>query len=146
MDRTEGFEGETPLEEATAGAVVGVTLLAGFGLLFAGVESFWVAFVVGFAGLLPAAMGAVRYYQQDATAGGRPKSETDEALEELRQRYARGELTEAEFERRVERLLETESVADARARPERTTTHGETGRVRDFDPDFDPDLDPERDR
>ena len=27
----------------------------------------------------------------------------------LRERYARGELTEAEFERRVERLLETES-------------------------------------
>jgi len=32
----------------------------------------------------------------------------DDPLAILRERYARGELTEAEFERRVERLLETE--------------------------------------
>jgi hypothetical protein len=35
-------------------------------------------------------------------------------MEELRGRYARGEIDEAEFEHRVERLLRTETVADAR--------------------------------
>jgi uncharacterized membrane protein len=105
---------DTPLEEVTAGVVITVTLLAGFGLLFAGFDFFWVAFAVGFAGILPAAMGVVKYYQQAATVPDEPKSEKDEALDELRRRYARGELTEAEFERRVERLLETESVGEAR--------------------------------
>ncbi|WP_337652738.1 SHOCT domain-containing protein [Halomontanus rarus] len=34
-------------------------------------------------------------------------------LETVRERYAAGELTDAEFERRVEGLLETDSVSDA---------------------------------
>ncbi|WP_137284460.1 SHOCT domain-containing protein [Halorussus salinisoli] len=34
----------------------------------------------------------------------------DDAIDELRARYARGELTDAEFERRLERLLETEDA------------------------------------
>ncbi|WP_158853543.1 SHOCT domain-containing protein [Halorhabdus sp. CUG00001] len=39
--------------------------------------------------------------------------ETDEqALETLRDRYARGELTDDQFERKVQRLLETESLED----------------------------------
>jgi uncharacterized membrane protein len=105
---------DTPLEEVTAGVVISVTLLVGFGLLFAGFDFFWVAFAVGFAGILPAAMGVVKYYQRTATVPDEPKGEADEALDELRRRYARGELTEAEFERRVERLLETESVGEAR--------------------------------
>ena len=33
-----------------------------------------------------------------------------DALETLRDRYARGELTDAQFERKLERLLETETV------------------------------------
>ena len=39
-------------------------------------------------------------------------SETDnrDALETLRNRYARGELTDEQFERKVERLLDTESI------------------------------------
>ncbi|PSP32540.1 hypothetical protein BRC64_06440 [Halobacteriales archaeon QH_10_67_22] len=41
------------------------------------------------------------------------EDDTDAALADLRERYARGEITDAEFERRVERLLETESVDDA---------------------------------
>ena len=42
----------------------------------------------------------------------------DDPVEQLRERYARGELTEAEFERRLERLLETEDleVGDSRER------------------------------
>ena len=36
----------------------------------------------------------------------------EDALERLRTRYANGELSESEFERRLEVLLETETVAD----------------------------------
>ncbi|MFB6127876.1 MAG: SHOCT domain-containing protein [Halolamina sp.] len=45
----------------------------------------------------------------------------DEALDHLRDRYARGELTEAQFERKVERLLETETLEDAAAAVESET-------------------------
>ncbi|WP_121820550.1 SHOCT domain-containing protein [Halostella salina] len=43
-------------------------------------------------------------------------TEVDEsaALETLRERYARGEIDELEYERRLEDLLETESVGEAR--------------------------------
>lgn len=42
----------------------------------------------------------------------------DDPVEQLRERYARGELSDAEFERRLERLLETEDVeaGDSRER------------------------------
>ena len=52
--------------------------------------------------------------EEDARAP--QQSEAQDALETLRQRYAAGELTESEFEAKVERLLETETVADARKR------------------------------
>ncbi len=46
------------------------------------------------------------------------KSSGDDPVEQLRARYARGELTDEEFERRLERLLETEDtrVGDSRRR------------------------------
>ena len=37
-------------------------------------------------------------------------ADTDATPEQLRERYARGEIIEAEFERRIERLLETEDL------------------------------------
>jgi len=40
-------------------------------------------------------------------------SSTQEGLETLRNRYARGELTEEQFERKVDHLLETETPEDA---------------------------------
>ena len=39
-----------------------------------------------------------------------------DALETLRDRYARGELTDEQFERKLERLLETETIEDAEDR------------------------------
>lgn len=53
-----------------------------------------------------------------------PEATTDEALATLRARYARGELTEEQFERKLERVLETETVegaVDRRERRERLT-------------------------
>lgn len=43
------------------------------------------------------------------------ESDREDPLSELKARYARGEIDEAEFERRAERLLETEGVARAGA-------------------------------
>lgn len=103
---------ETPLEQTVSGAVIALIFIVGFGLMFAGVPWFWVVFPVGFAGLLPAAIGLARRYERDKSASA-GKTEQEEALDELRARYARGELTDEEFENRVERLLETESVEDA---------------------------------
>jgi uncharacterized membrane protein len=50
---------------------------------------------------------------EDEEDGSDTDAEPD-PLESLRDRYARGELTEDEFERRVERLLETEDRSAAR--------------------------------
>ena len=125
---------ETPLELIVTGAVTGLILLVAFGLMAAGFGFFWVVFVVGFAGVLPMALGLVRLYQrrqkEDESAG----DETEDALEALRQRYARGEISETEFEHRVERLLETESVADARKYAERTRS-GSTVEQREYEND-----------
>lgn len=92
--------------------------LVGFGLLALGVPWFWVAFPVGFAGVLPAAIALARLYESRDSDDATATSETEDALETLRQRYAEGELTEAEFEAKVERLLETETVSDARKQVE----------------------------
>jgi hypothetical protein len=110
-------EEDTPLEQVVSGVVIALIFVVGFGLMFAGVPWFWVAFPVGFAGLLPAAIGLARRYErsQETTATEDERSAEEDALEELKARYARGELTDEEFERRVERLLETESVEDAEA-------------------------------
>ncbi len=105
------------LETIVAGGVTMLTLLVAFGLMFAGVSWFWVAFPVGFGGLLPMAVGVTRRYHRRQETARRPTSEDDDALATLRERYARGELTDAEFERQVEQLLETEDVRTARERP-----------------------------
>ena len=55
---------ESPLEQAAAGVTTGLVLLVAFGLLALDVSWFWIAFPVGFGGLLPAAVGLARYYQQ----------------------------------------------------------------------------------
>jgi uncharacterized membrane protein len=95
-----------PVTELTVFAVLG----AGFVALFLGVEWFWMIWVLGFAVVLPAVGILVDRYPRSgegSTDGAASESE-DDALETLRERYASGDLGEAEFERRVERLLETE--------------------------------------
>lgn len=52
---------------------------------------------------------------------------TEDALETLRDRYARGELTDDQFERKLERLLETETLEDAEDRYRRD--HGAAERT-----------------
>ena len=108
----DGTDEGTPLEQVVAGVVVALTFLVGFGLLAIGYPWFWIAFPVGFAGVLPAAIGLVRLYESRVAAGEDPEAD---ALESLRERYARGEIDEAEFEARLELLLETETVSEAEA-------------------------------
>jgi uncharacterized membrane protein len=121
----------TPLQAIAAGAVTLITLGVAFSLMALGSPFFWVAFPVGFGGGMPLAIGLARWYE--STHDGRhersrkAENDTDAALEALRERYARGELDEDEFEARVERLLETESVADAEASVNRGTETDDVG-------------------
>jgi len=112
-------DGNSELAGLAAMAVTFLTLTVAFGLLALGFESFWVAFPIGFGGLLPLSVGLANWYESRGERArdraSAPTGETDDALAVLRERYARGELDEAEFEAQVERLLETESVADADA-------------------------------
>jgi uncharacterized membrane protein len=102
-----------PMSAVVSAVVTAGTLVVAFGLLALDVESFWLAFVVGFGVVLPAAVGLIEF---DRDSGNRPAttdrdSEAEAALATLRQRYARGELSEVEFERRLEQLLETTDVS-----------------------------------
>ena len=116
---------ESPLEQVVAGGVVALTFLAGFGLLALGHPWFWIAFPVGFAGILPAAIGLVRLYESRRETVGEGRDERADALASLRERYAGGEIDEDEFEARLELLLETESVSEAEAYAARREAEGE---------------------
>ena len=127
-----GEDDDTPLQELVAGVVIAAILLVAFGLLALDVAFFWVAFPVGFAGVLPAALALTKLYEQrrqrrerDGTTDADVTDERADALAVLRGRYARGELDEAEFEHRLERLLETERVADAKVHVEREKQRAE---------------------
>jgi len=106
----DGIE-DRPIEQLVSGAVTALTLTVAFGLLFAGIPYFWVAFPVGFGGVLPMALGAARLYErrQESAAADTADDEMD-PIATLRERYAAGELTDEAFEQQVERLLETEDV------------------------------------
>ncbi|MFC7080836.1 SHOCT domain-containing protein [Halorussus caseinilyticus] len=47
---------------------------------------------------------------------------TDDRIEELKRRYVEGELTELEYERRLQELMDEEGVSDERVRHERSRT------------------------
>lgn len=68
--------------------------------------------------------------QQGADATG---ASSEDALQTLRERYARGELTDQQFERKLERLLETETLEDAQDR----RRSGRPAAERDSDREFD---------
>jgi hypothetical protein len=59
---------DSPATEAAAGVVTLVTLVVAFGLLAVGWPYFWIAFPVGFGGLLPAAMTPVASRRGTASA------------------------------------------------------------------------------
>lgn len=136
---------DTPTERLRENAV-GITsmLVLGLGLLalFSGFSYFWLIFVLGFAVVVPiVAMlygdeddveewwdddwwGGWGWNQKEKRSEPDREAESDEdtasaadtPLETIRRRYARGELTDAQFERKLELLLETETLEDAEDR------------------------------
>ena len=120
------MSGVETLPEGSPGVASMLVLTVGLAALFLDQSWFWVVFVVGFAGIVP----LVAVLSKDDDESGEP-SETPhngaetteesrtEALETLRERYARGELTHDELERKLEALMETESPEQAEQRVER---------------------------
>ena len=123
---------ESPRERLRENAVTITSLVVTglwLGLFLSGVGgSLWlVVLVVGYAALIP--LVTTLYgdeeeleqwgYGEEPTADeadrserGDERSEAD-ALETLRERYARGELTDEQFERKLERLVEIGDLEDA---------------------------------
>jgi uncharacterized membrane protein len=97
--------------------VSGLTIVVAFSLLALGYSNFWVVFIIGFAAVMPLSTKMASWYESrstdDAESSSTESAEEQDALTRLRERYATGDIDEEEFERRVERLLETESVDDA---------------------------------
>lgn len=86
--------------------------------LFTGQDWWLAALLFGYVAVVPVAkiLAGEHEYEERETREGREESateSTDEALATLRERYAGGELAEAQFERKLERLLEVETVEDA---------------------------------
>lgn len=121
---------------ATGAATMAVTGLWLFGLLMG--ASWWLpAMIVGYAFVVPVVSQtagqqeawrrwqaedepaeADRPREEPVSAGasaepGRGAESTRDALETLRDRYARGELTDEQFERKLELLLETDTLENA---------------------------------
>ncbi len=114
------------LKEAPA---ILVFLILGAGILgvFLGISWAWMIFAIGFAVVLPLvailtsvvkrATGTPDWFEGMVAEGMEDGSDTkQDALDTLRDRYARGEIDEEEFEHRADLLLENETVDDVKAR------------------------------
>lgn len=143
--------GETALDrvrnsitETTAILVTGLWLT----LLFVGPGDWWlVVMLVGYVVVVPLVAiladedeeeeaEASTAEQRESPAGpGREGASDETPLEALRRRYAEGELTDEQFERKLERLLEVETLEDVEDQFATDTAGGSRG---------DPEL--ERDR
>jgi uncharacterized membrane protein len=100
-----------------------LVLGAGFVAMFAGFEYFFVIWIIGFAVLLP--IIAILSGENDENEDDEwevedtqhptssSSSSTQDALSTLRERYANGDLTDEQFERKLDRLLKTETPEDA---------------------------------
>jgi uncharacterized membrane protein len=115
------------LRSARATGIASLVVL-GLGLtaLFAGLDWFWVIFAVGFAVVVPLVGLLVdRAEPSEASTDRSPVQSSDpdtdaaDPLATLRERYARGELTDEQFEQKLETLLETETMEAAEERARR---------------------------
>ncbi len=111
--------------EVTSMLVTGLWLA----LLFVGPGSWWLG-VMLFGYIVVVPIVALLYGDDDdidewlddhdrTESREQDDKETEDALETLRERYARGELTDEQFERKLDRLLETETLEDVEDRQRR---------------------------
>jgi uncharacterized membrane protein len=109
--RTSGLLDELP-------AITAVSIL-GLGFIVLGLRYswFWVVWVAGFVSLVPITAILSEAIGEPDSGETSPADEA-EALEVLRERYAAGEIDEVQFERRLDALLGTETVEEARDRVE----------------------------
>ena len=96
---------------------------------------FWVIFVIGYAVVLPLvaiALGEDEDHRRDRDErDDREQIEGEPPLERLKRRYAEGEISDEEFERRLERLLETEDETSAAEYLERERRDRDRNRERE---------------
>ena len=113
--------GETRDEEADGRSswaiewvVVSVIAVLVLGVAYVAGAGFWLALAAGFVSI-PAGVKSIEWYESRSDDGDSGERADDEQtpLARLRERYTTGDIDEAEFERRDEHLLETESVDDA---------------------------------
>jgi hypothetical protein len=71
--------------------------------------------------------------QTDRRESDATTEDEEDALERLRRRYADGELTDEQFERKLERLLETETLEDVESRSARRAEETATDRIPERD-------------
>lgn len=120
-----------------------LVLGGGFVALFAGFEYFFLVWILGFVVLVPLVSiltdGAMPSSLEDdwwtATESERTSASqetadttrsTQDALTTLRERYARGDLTDEQFDRKLTRLLETDTPENAAEWHERSERETET--------------------
>lgn len=91
-------------------------------------QGWWLAFllfgyivIVPLTGLLFGDHEAIEEWwnEDEVTLPDESENDTEDPLETLRERYARGELSDEEFEQKLERLLETETRESAERHRER---------------------------
>jgi len=131
-------DSDDPVVAATALLVLGAGLGSLFGLPILSAVDFWIVFVIGYAVVVPLVSLLRGHRADDEATDRRPPeaadrtrrsdersdrtpddADVDDALDRLRDRYARGDLSEAQFERKLEVLLETDTPENARERVER---------------------------
>ena len=132
--------GESPLERARSD-IVGIVSMLVTGIFLAALftgQSWWLPFMlVGYIVVVP--ITAILFGDEDdikewvededrSASDRKTESDRQDALETLRDRYARGELTDEQFERKVEQLLETETLEDIEDRHSTESTVGAAGR------------------
>ncbi|GGJ17360.1 hypothetical protein GCM10008995_28940 [Halobellus salinus] len=129
-------DADDPVVGAVALLVLGAGLGSVFGVPLLAAVEFWVLFTIGYAVVVPLVSllrgrrddggdeaSRDRQVDTERVADGAVRDDPDEgvdaALDRLRNRYATGELSEAQFERKLETLLQTETPEAARERLDR---------------------------
>lgn len=130
---------DSPVERARENltGIVSVVITATWLAALLTGQSWWLAFMlVGYIAVVPIVAllfgdegdRAEWWSDREPTESERTatvESDRRDALQTIRDRYARGELTEEQFERKLENLLETETLEDVKGRDSIATSDGQ---------------------